>query len=151
MDLSRIVFMNSLKSSLKWAFFFVLYPFMVLSITYNMGTGFTALLFSYIAIVPTLLLVKYAKIVRAKSVDLNEVVANFAEKRLAKSSYEKVIIALKVFRKVALVVLSLLAIKLLLAFFGLSTMVMPSLNAYLIVLLQAYYIAIVVSRVKYEI
>ena len=150
MNLSKVILLNNLKSSLKWMFFFVLYPFVVLSTSYNMGVSFAALLFSYISIIPTLLFIKYARVAREKSIDLNELIARKVEKKLDKNVYEKVIVALKVARKIILAALLLLSIKVLISLFGISNIIMPSLSASLIILLQAYYMSIVVFRIKYE-
>lgn len=151
MDISKVVLIDRVKTVLKWVFFCVLYPYIVMSVVYGKGVGVTGLLFSYITIVPTLFVIKLMRVAREKSIDLNELIANFTKRRLDDGVYAKVIIALKVTRKIILILLGIFFIKLLFTIFNISSFVSSSLNAYLIALLQLYYMAIVMARIRYEV
>lgn len=151
MNFTRYAMMNMVKNIFKWVFFCVLYPYMVVSLVYGEGVSVSALLFSYITIMPTLLTVKWMIAVREKSIDLNEYLSKISQDKMSYETYEKTIIGLKVGRKILLVLLALFFIKVLLTVFNISTFISPSLNAFLIALLQLYYIAIVVAHVKYEV
>ena len=150
MYVSKFALISTMKSSLKWIFFCLLYPYVVMSIVYGGGASATALLFSYISIVPTLLLIKLIKVSKEKRLDLNEYFAGLAKSKFTDEEYSKVLIGLKIARKVSLVLLGLVGVKLLFTLFNVSSLISPSLNGFLIALLQAYYIVIVIARIKYE-
>lgn len=151
MNISRYAMIDMAKGLLKWIFFCVLYPYAVLSMVYGEGAGISGLLFSYITIVPTLLFIKWMRVVREKSIDLNEFLSNITSEKLNDDTYEKAIIGLKVARKVLLILLGLFFVKISFAIFNVSSFISPSLNAFIIALLQLYYIAIVMTRIKYEV
>lgn len=151
MNISKFAIMSMAKSSLKWIFFCILYPYVVMSMVYGEGVSIAGLLFSYIAIVPTLLAIKSMRVARERSIDLNEFLVNFSKTKFDDEVYERIVIGLKISRKVLLVMLGMLFIKVLFMIFNISSFVSPSLNAFLIVLLQLYYIAIVMARIKYEV
>lgn len=151
MNISKIAIKDKSKVLFKWIFFCVMYPYIVMSTVYGKGVGFTGLLFSYITIAPTLFAIKTMLVAREKSVDFNEIIANFTKKRLDDEIYMKVIVGLKIARKVLLVLLGVFLIKVLFTLFEISSFVSSSLNAYLIVLLQLYYMAIIMTRIKYEV
>lgn len=150
MYISKFTLMSTVKSSLKWVFFCMLYPYVVMSIVYGGGTSVAGLLFSYIAIVPTLLVIKLMKVLREKSLDLNEYFAGFAKNKLEDKEYSNILIGLKVIRRVALVLLGVMGIKALFVIFNISSVISPSLSGFLIALLQMYYMIIVIARIKYE-
>lgn len=150
MYVSKFTLISTMKSSLKWMFFCLLYPYVVMSTVYGGGASVTALLFSYITIVPTLLLIKLIKVSKEKSLDLNEYFAGLAKNKFTDEEYSKVLIGLKIARKISLVLLGLVGIKLLFTVFNVSSLISPSLNGFLIALLQVYYMVIVIARIKYE-
>lgn len=151
MNISKYAMMSMLKSSLKWVFFCVLYPYLVMSYVYGEGVSVSGLLFSYITIVPTLIAIKWMRIAREKSIDLNEFLSVFSKDKLSSENYEKAVIGFKIGRKVLLISLALLFAKVLFTIFNISSFISPSLNGILIALLQLYYIAIVITRIKYEV
>ena len=150
MYVSKFVLTSTLKSSLKWIFLFALYPYIVMSIVYGGGASFTGLLFSYISIVPTLFFVKSARVLKEKSLDLNEYIADKMKEKLDDETYLNVLMGLKVARKVILCLLAFFGLSILMKIFNISGIISPSLNGFLIALLQLYYIFIVVARIKYE-
>ena len=147
---SRFALVDVVKNYLKLIFFFVLYPYMVMSLVYGGGVSFTGLLFSYITIVPTLLAIKAVRSLKRRSVGLNEYLSDIAKEYFDYSNHAKAVVALKVLRIALLVGISLLFTKWLFAIFSLSTVVSSSLTSFLIALLQIYYMAIIIIRIKYE-
>lgn len=150
MYISKFTLISTVKSSLKWVFFCMLYPYVVMSIVYGGGASVAGLLFSYITIVPTLLVIKLMKVLREKSLDLNEYFAGFSKNKLEDKEYSNILIGLKVIRRVALVLLGLMCVKVLFVIFNISSVISPSLSGFLIALLQMYYMIIVIARIKYE-
>ena len=147
---SKFALISSLKNSLSWIFFVVLYPYMVMSLIYSGGDSITGLLFSYITILPTLYAVKIVRKLKAKSVNLNEYITEIIKDRVDYANYSLAVKGLKIFRVVALVAISLFFARLLFDLFSISTIISSSLNSFLIALLQLYYMVIVIIRVKYE-
>ena len=151
MNISKDAMLDMAKSSFKWVFYCVLYPYLVLSMVYGEGASVSGLLFSYIAIVPTLFVIKAMRVAREKSVDLNELLISYTKDKFEDEVYEKLVLGLKITRKVLLVVAGLLFAKVLFTVFNISSFISPSLNAFLIALLQLYYMAIIITRIKYEV
>ena len=147
---SRFALISTIKNSLKWIFFFVIYPYIVMSFVYGGGASLTGLLFSYITIVPTLLAIKVVRSLKKRSIGLNEYLSDMAKEQLDYTNHAIAVVVLKVLRIVALVGISLLFTKWLFAIFSLSTVVSSSLTSFLIALLQIYYMAIIIIRIKYE-
>lgn len=150
MYVSKFVLTSTLKSSLKWIFLFALYPYIVMSVVYGGGASFTGLLFSYITIVPTLFFVKFARVLKEKSLDLNEYIADKMKEKLDDEKYSKTLVGLKITRRIVLFLMALFGLIVLMKIFNISSIISPSLNGFLIALLQLYYIFIVVARIKYE-
>lgn len=147
---SKFALVSTMSNSLKWIFFFVIYPYIVMSLVYGGGASVTGLLFSYIAIVPTLLAIKVVRSLKKRSIGLNEYLLDIAKEHLDYNNHAKVIMVLKALRIIMLVGISLLFVKWLFALFSLSTIISSSLTSFLIALLQIYYMAIIIIRIKYE-
>lgn len=147
---SKFALVSSLKNSLSWIFFVVIYPYIVMSTVYSGGDGITGLLFSYITILPTLYAIKIVRKLKSKSVNANEFITEIIKDRFDYSQYAMAVKGLKVLRIVLLVAISLLFVKILFTLFSLSSIISSSLNSFLIALLQLYYMVIIIIRIKYE-
>lgn len=147
---SRFALVSTIKNSLKWIFFFVVYPYVVMSTVYDGGASFTGLLFSYVTIAPTLLAIKVVRSLKERSINVNEYLSKIAKEQFDYNNYSRAVVGLKILRIVLLIVLSLLFAKWLLKLFSLSAVISTSLSSFLIALLQIYYMAIIVISIKYE-
>jgi hypothetical protein len=142
--------LNKVKTSLSWTFFFAIYPYLVLSLVHSVGTSVTAIIFSYISLIPTMLLFNLMVQAREKSIEVNEFLADKASEICSYNEYDVVVKVLKALRIVILVLMALIGLGLLIKICNMSAIISSSLNSFSILLLQAYYVTILMVKIKYE-
>lgn len=143
------IFYN-LKNGFKWLFFYLIFPFITVSIVNGPGTSLIGIIFSYIAVVPLLFILKSGIVVKEKSLDLSEVLINLALEKADGEHHDNIVKAVKISRIAILALLVILSFVLMLKLYSFASILSASLTVFLMLLLHAYYVSIAFIFIKYE-